>query len=138
MKKLILTFVFTLTTIIGFAQNSGTNITVTIDNIKNDNGKVLISLHTTDTFMKGKGLMNAQSEIKDGKITVTFKDVEPGEYALLAVHDENENKRMDFRDNGMPIESYGASNNVMNFGPPQFEDAKFTTADKNLEMNIRF
>ncbi|WP_179352001.1 DUF2141 domain-containing protein [Winogradskyella vidalii] len=138
MKKLILTFVFALTTIIGFAQNSGTNITVTIDNIKNDNGKVLISLHTTDTFMKGKGLMNAQSEIKDGKITVTFKDVEPGEYALLAVHDENENKRMDFRDNGMPLESYGASNNVMNFGPPQFEDAKFTTADKNLEMNIRF
>ena len=45
---------------------------------------------------------------------------------------------MDFRENGMPIEDYGASNNVMNFGPPNFSDAKFTVTDKDLELNIRF
>jgi uncharacterized protein (DUF2141 family) len=38
----------------------------------------------------------------------------------------------------MPLESYGASNNVMNFGPPKYEDAKFVVADKNVSLEIRF
>jgi len=88
--------------------------------------------------MKGKGLMSAQSKIKDGKITVTFENVKPGDYAIIAFHDENENSKMDFRENGMPLESYGMSNNSMAFGPPNYNDAKFTVADKNLDLNIRF
>ena len=45
---------------------------------------------------------------------------------------------MDFADNGMPTENYGVSNNKMNFGPPQFYDAKFEVIDKNLELEIKF
>ena len=45
---------------------------------------------------------------------------------------------MDFEANGMPIEDYGASNNVMNFGPPKFEDAKFSIIDKNVSLEIKF
>ena len=137
-KKLTLTFALALCSFFGFSQNEGVNITVTIDNVKSDTGKVLLSLHTANTFMKGRGLMDAKSDIKDGKITVTFKNVKPGEYAILAVHDENENERMDFRENGMPKESYGTSNNVMTFGPPQYGDAKFNVTNKNLELSIRF
>ena len=121
-----------------FAQNTGTNITVTVDNVNNDNGKVVFSLHTIDTFMKGKGIMNAESEIKDGKVTITFANVKPGEYAIMAMHDENNNQRMDYRENGMPLESYGMSNNVMSFGPPNYDDAKFKVEKENLELSIRF
>ncbi|REE24564.1 uncharacterized protein (DUF2141 family) [Winogradskyella pacifica] len=138
MKKLILTFALALTSIIGFSQNEGATITITIDNVKSDNGKVLTSLHNSETFMKGKGVMDTETEIKDGKVTITFKNVLPGEYAIMTLHDENDNKRMDFQDNGMPLESYGVSNNVMSFGPPNYGDAKFKVADKDLEMNIRF
>ena len=77
-------------------------------------------------------------EIKDGKITLTFENVLPGDYAIMALHDENENMRMDFEDNGMPKESYGISNNVMSFGPPQYDDAKFKVENKNLKLKIRF
>jgi uncharacterized protein (DUF2141 family) len=38
----------------------------------------------------------------------------------------------------MPKEDYGASNNVMNFGPPQYEDSKFIVSDKNVSLNIKF
>ena len=41
---------------------------------------------------------------------------------------------MDFEPNGMPLENYGASNNVMNFGPPQYRDAKFVVSDKNVSF----
>ena len=138
MKNLLLTFALALTTLFSFSQDSKTSITVTIDNVTSDKGTVKLSLHTTDTFMKGKGLMSAQSKIKDGKITVTFENVKPGDYAIIAFHDENENSKMDFRENGMPLESYGMSNNSMAFGPPNYNDAKFTVADKNLDLNIRF
>ncbi|WP_296382614.1 DUF2141 domain-containing protein [Winogradskyella sp.] len=139
MKHLFLTIALVLTSIFSFAQeDKGITISVTIDNVKNDTGKVMLSLHTSETFMKGKGIKTAETEIKDGKITVTFENVLPGEYAIMALHDENENKRMDFQDNGMPIESYGMSNNVMSFGPPQYDDAKFNVEGKNLDLNIRF
>ena len=137
-KNLVLTLVLALTSLFGFSQEEGITITVTIDNVTSDKGKVLMSLHTSETFMKGKGVKDAETEIKDGKVTVTFENVTPGEYAILALHDANNNKRMDFQDNGMPKESYGVSNNVMAMGPPNYEDAKFKVEDKNLDLNIRF
>jgi uncharacterized protein (DUF2141 family) len=138
MKNLVLTLALALTTFLGFSQDKGITITVTIDNVTSDEGKVLMSLHTSETFMKGKGVKDAETEIKDGKVTITFKNVLPGEYAILAMHDANDNKRMDFEENGMPKESFGMSNNVMVMGPPQYDDAKFKVADKDLELNIRF
>ncbi|EDP70314.1 hypothetical protein FBALC1_06143 [Flavobacteriales bacterium ALC-1] len=140
MKNLILTIALVFTSVFSFSQeeNKGITITVTIDNVNNDTGKVLMSLHTSETFMKGKGIQDVETEIKDGKVTITFKDVLPGDYAILAMHDENDNKRMDFQENGMPKESFGMSNNVMLMGPPQYDDAKFKVEDKDLELNIRF
>jgi len=138
MKNLILTIALVLTSIFSFSQDTGISITVTVDNVKNDTGKVSFALHTKDTFMKGNGIMNTETEIKDGKVTITFENVQPGDYAIMALHDENENERMDFRENGMPLESYGTSNNVMAFGPPQYDDAKFNVEKENIEMNIRF
>ena len=113
------------------------NITVTIQNIKNDKGSVLLGLHTEDTFMKGPGIKNLKSKIENGQVTVTFTNVEAGNYAIMAMHDENDNNRMDF-ENGMPLESYGMSNNPMSYGPPQYQDAKFEVNDKDLSFNIRF
>jgi uncharacterized protein (DUF2141 family) len=137
-KKLLLTFALALTTLFSFSQDKGITITITIDNVKNDIGKVSFALHTNDTFMKGNGVMNTETTIKDGKVTITFENVQPGEYAIMALHDENENGRMDFRENGMPLESYGTSNNVMAFGPPQYDDAKFNVEKEALELSIRF
>ncbi|WP_299128756.1 DUF2141 domain-containing protein [uncultured Winogradskyella sp.] len=140
MKKLVFTLTITLVlSLLGFSQEKeGITIKVTIDNVKNDTGKVMLALHTSETFMKGKGILNAETEIKDGKVIITFENVLPGDYAIMALHDENENGRMDFQDNGMPTESYGMSNNVMSFGPPQYDDAKFKVEGENLELNIRF
>ena len=45
---------------------------------------------------------------------------------------------MDFQPNGMPLENYGMSNNPMNFGPPEFDQAKFEVSDKDVTLEIRF
>lgn len=119
-------------------QENATDITVTIDNALNDKGKILFALHTNETFMKAKPVQQAKSSIENGKAIVIFKNVIPGEYAILALHDENENNRMDFEDSGMPKESYGISNNPGGFGPPQYHTAKFKVTSESIAMNIRF
>jgi len=139
MKNLLLTSVLLLMTSFGFSQEiKGQYITVTIDNVPSNEGQVLISLHTSETFMKGKGIQNLECEIKDGIVTFTFKNVANGTYAIMTLHDANDNKQMDFEANGMPKESYGMSNNEMTFGQPNFADANFDVKDEDLTYNIRF
>jgi len=138
MKTLIFKFIFVLATSLAFSQTNGQTITVTIDNVTSNDGKVLFALHTKETFMKGGGIDSAESIIDDGKVKVVFKNVQPGEYAIMALHDANNNGRMDYRENGMPLEAYGTSNNPMFFGPPQYDEAKFEVSNEDLEMKIRF
>jgi len=138
-KTIALIITLILSTTLSIAQTeNGKDITVTIDNITNDRGHVVISLHTAETFMKTEGLQNVASKVKDGKVVVTFKNVAPGNYALLALHDENDNKRMDFEPNGMPLESFGLSNNPMLMGPPTFSEGKFEVSNKNVALTITF
>ena len=138
MRTLALTIALIFSVTFSNAQDAeNTNhITVTINNIKNNNGHVVLSLHTADTFMKGPGIKSIKSEVVNGEIKVTFENVEAGTYAIMALHDENDNNRMDFSENGMPKESYGMSNNPMNFGPPEYQAAKFELTNEDLELNI--
>lgn len=139
MKTLSLSVTLLILSFFGYSQNEdGISITITIDNVLNDNGVLLLGLHSENTFMKSQGLMTKKVAIEDRKITVKFNNVRPGEYAIMALHDENENNRMDFEPNGMPKEAYGMSNNPMSFGPPLFNDAKFEVSNKDLNINIRF
>jgi len=139
-KTLTLILALLLSVTFSNAQETenGQTITVTIENISNNNGNVLLSLHTAETFMKGPGIQNKESKIVDGKIKITFENVASGTYAIMGLHDENENRRMDFGANGIPKESYGMSNNNMSFGPPQYETAKFEVNSEDLEMKIIF
>ncbi|MAU16317.1 MAG: hypothetical protein CMH46_12360 [Muricauda sp.] len=139
MKTVTLALSFLFVSIVAMAQEkTGVDITVTIDNITSNEGKVLLGLHTAETFMKGPGVQNLQSSIEDGKVTLHFTNVAPGNYAIMAMHDANENHRMDYQANGMPSESYGMSGNDMTMGPPSFDDAQFTVNNEDLEFTIRF
>ena len=139
MKKLALVFGLVFITFATKAQDtSGATITVVIENVLSDEGTVIGGLHTIDTFMKGGGIMNAGAPAKAGEVTLTFKNLEAGTYAIMVMHDENDNKRMDMEANGMPKENYGTSGQVNSFGPPSFEGAKFEVTDEDQEFRIRF
>ncbi|HLV38118.1 DUF2141 domain-containing protein [Xanthomarina sp.] len=139
MKTLTLIFSLFFITQVFQAQDSPKtySITVKIDNALNDDGSMLIGLHNGSTFMKSKDLDNQKSAIVDGKVQVTFEGLTPGTYAIMVFHDANDNGKMDFDTNGMPLESYGMSNNPMLYGPPSFTDAMFNLENKDLELHIR-
>jgi len=134
MKTIITTIALFLTFIMS-AQETTNTLTVTVPNATKDTGKMVFALNTAATFMKGAPVQSAEADIKDGVATVTFENVEAGEYAVIVLHDMNGNKKMDF-ENGMPAENYATSGGVVSFGPPNWGDAKFTL-DENTELSIR-
>ncbi len=139
MKTIITTIALVLAATFMNAQDAvkteGTSITVTVP-VKSDQGEIIVGLYNEATFMKGAPIEGLSSKIENGKATVIFTNVTPGDYGISLFHDTNGNKQMDFEANGMPKENYGVSNNVMNFGPPQWKDAKFTVATEPIEMEI--
>ncbi|SNR32554.1 DUF2141 domain-containing protein [Lutibacter flavus] len=118
-------------------KNEFKSVKVSVVNATNDKGEIEFALFNEENFRK-ESLESISSTIKNGVSTVTFKGLLEGSYAIICYHDANENGKMDFAENGMPIENYGASNNVMNFGPPQFEDSKFVVSKNDLSLEIKF
>jgi len=139
MKKFALLVGLALISFTTQAQDvEGATVTVTIENVLSDGGTILGGLHTTDTFMKGPGVLNAMEPAKAGEVTLTFENVQPGTYAIMVMHDANDNKQMDMDANGMPQENYGMSGEPNPYGPPTFEGAKFELTGENQEFTIRF
>lgn len=134
LASILVVVIISITNIIT-AQNK--TIIATVLNISSDKGIVKFALYNKTNF-RLKPLQSEIGNIENGKTTITFKEVAGGEYAIVCYHDKNSNDKMDFQPNGMSLEAYGASNNVMNFGPPKFDDAKFTVVDKNVSLEIKF
>ncbi|MEE3999383.1 DUF2141 domain-containing protein [Tenacibaculum sp. FZY0031] len=131
---LVIVVLFTIETV----SAQGKTITVTVVNVTSNKGKVKFALYTKDNFRK-EPLQAKESVINEGISTVVFKEIPVGEYAIICFHDANNNNRMDFEPNGMPLEDYGASNNKLSrFGPPQYEAAKFLVKEKDVSFDIKF
>jgi len=139
MKKITVLFAFILFINLSHAQETnGVDLVITVENVLSDGGEILAGLHTAETFMKTNGISNVMMEAKKGTLSFTFKDVKPGSYSVMVMHDVNSNKNMDFDSNGMPKESYAMSGSQLQMGPPTFEATKFDVADKDLEISIQF
>lgn len=118
-------------------EQEGVTITVVIENVLSDEGSIIGSVHTEETFMRGPGVVNSQADATKGEVTLTFENVKKGSYALMLLHDANNNQQMDFEANGMPKENYATSGKTT-YGPPSFADAIFDVGEDDLEMRIRF
>ncbi|NLP57961.1 DUF2141 domain-containing protein [Lutibacter sp. B1] len=142
MQQVILAIALLISSLI-FAQketelkDESITITATVVNALNDTGEIRFALYTKENFMK-QPLFHQSAIIEEGKSTVTFTNIPKGIYAVTCYHDENDNKQMDFFENGMPKESYGSSNNPLNFGPPDFESSKFEVSNKDIILEIKF
>lgn len=137
MKILVSILVVAMLTITNSLTAQNKKITVTVLNVTSDEGKVGFALYNKGNFMQ-KPIQGKEGKIKDGKTTITFENVPSGEYAIVCYHDKNDNDKMDFSANRMPLEDYGASNNVMAFAPPTFDGAKFLLKEEDLNLNIKF
>lgn len=81
----------------------------------------------------------AQVRIEGSSVTIPFRGLEPGEYAVAVFHDANGNNKLDKGLFGAPTEGWGVSNNPSaRLRAPRFSEASFTvTAKAPSRVNIR-
>ncbi|MUT70041.1 DUF2141 domain-containing protein [Stutzerimonas frequens] len=116
---------------------------VTLNGLQHDRGQVAVAVYSdAKSFRKDNQAFSARkARAEAGTVTVTFDDVPPGRYAVLAYHDENDNGRLDLRFGMFPTEGYGLSNNPKVMGPPSFEDSAFAVTAEDpaqIELKMRY
>lgn len=102
-------------------------------------GTLEISLfNSAETFLKEPYLQTSGPIKDDGTYLALFGKVPPGEYAVVVVHDENDNGKLDTGFLGFGGESYAYSNDADPlFGRPGFDEVKFAvTADTRVDVSL--
>lgn len=111
------------------------DVTVTVKGVEPRGGQVSGVLNTAGTFMRGADYIANASGNRAGDVVLTFRDVAPGEYALMVMHDANGNGRFDMDASGMPEEGYAFSNKGQPLmAMPTFEGLKFTVGTDGVTL----
>jgi uncharacterized protein (DUF2141 family) len=119
---------------------SAQSIKVTISNIRNTKGNILLSFYKHPDNFPYKPEMRKfidKSNIKNQLIEVVYDGFEPGVYAMTLLDDENENEDMNYRFL-IPQEGYGFSNyEHSGLTPPKFSDCSFEVKSDTTEVKIK-
>ena len=120
------------------ASGHAATLHVTVENVRNDSQPVRVLLFKTpDTFPDEERSYKIQATTAtEGTAVVEFANLDPGAYAIMAYHDENEDNRLN-RVLGMwPSEGYGLSLNPLVMGPPTFQEVAFELPSQGLSMTL--
>lgn len=108
------------------APAEASQLRVEVTDIRSDKGAIMASLLRANPD-KGvaEQVTGAREPARAGRVTLSFDDLESGEYAVMLYHDENGNGELDKNLLGLPLEGFGFSNAAKaSFGPPKFGDMK--------------
>jgi uncharacterized protein (DUF2141 family) len=137
MKKLsILLFIMALSS---FKQQTNGTLTINTSDFNNDSGKAVIFLFRKDDKIPESPFKTVSTEIKDKKATFKIKNLDFDNYAIILLHDENGNGKID-HSMGLPSEQLGYSNNwKLGFftGMPTFSKLKFQFSSSEQIENIK-
>ncbi|MGK2924798.1 MAG: DUF2141 domain-containing protein [Lysobacterales bacterium] len=128
---------FALVPVLGLAQVA--DISVRVVRAEPATGTLEISLfNSAETFLQEPFLQTSGPVNEDGRYAALFAKVPTGEYAVVVVHDENGNGKLDNGFLGIGGEGYAFSNDARPlFGRPSFERAKFAVEnDTRVEINL--
>jgi len=124
---------------------------VTVTGVRSEAGELLIGLYETAKGFEGaianadrSGLMPDPNRIvgvalraSSGAQQAIFAQLPAGRYAVIVVHDENDNGRLDANAIGVPMEGYGFSNDARGFlSAPSFDAAAVPVGESDESITI--
>ncbi|MCE2843013.1 MAG: DUF2141 domain-containing protein [Novosphingobium sp.] len=119
---------------------SATWLNVVVDNVRNGNGVIAITLYADDSskfLVKRGSLYVGRVDATPGTTRGCIFVPKPGVYALALYHDENRDGRFDRTGLGLPAEGYGFSNNPATLaGLPQFRSVRLNVPKPGLTSRI--
>ena len=121
---------------------SASNITVTVTNMRSTEGVVRACITS-----RSKGFPKCDADDPTSinvvapaaqNVTLSFKNIAPGRYAIALLHDENNNGKADRALMMMPTEGFGFSRDAkVRMGPPKFEEAAFDVIGSPISQTIK-
>ena len=122
------------------AAADGSELTVTVVDLRNDKGHVRFGLYDRENdFPSSAGVIKSGvAPIAGGRAFFVFRDLPPGSYAVTVFHDEDDDGKFDRSLIGLPLEGYGFSNDAKVFlAPPSFREAAFSVGEADASVVIR-
>jgi uncharacterized protein (DUF2141 family) len=119
---------------------TGRRVAVTVRGFRSHAGSLRVKLVSDgDGFPGSDAHVTAKRRVAiDGDpVRVAFEDVAPGDYAVVALHDEDDDAELDRTLIGLPAEGLGFSNGArIRFGPPSFAEARFALGEAGADIAI--
>ena len=141
MRVTALIGVLLLSAVSAGAVEAGHRLAVEVSGGEPGVGQILASLFDSEANYMTMPVAEATAEVDaGGNAHLVFNGLQPGEYALSIVYDEDSDGELDTGFLGIPRESFGFSNNAeAHFGPPPFEDARFVlpVGGTRIEIDLR-
>lgn len=118
-------------------QKNKVDLTIEIENAKNERGKFLVLLFSTAEGFPGDSRQSVFSGDFPVSKTIVIADLPLGRYALSIVHDENGDGKLKTNWLGIPQEGYSFSNAKGKLlERPDFQKALFTHGGK-MPLKVR-
>jgi uncharacterized protein (DUF2141 family) len=113
---------------------------VKVSNLENVKGDLYIGWYNEPgTFrINDKAIYRKKIVVNDQKeLSVVFKNIPKGKYAIAVFLDENDNYKLDKNIFGIPKERYGFSNNILPaLRPATFEESVFEISGQETVISI--
>ncbi len=122
------------------AIGAGT-LTIEVAGLREIKGQVCVSVFNSSQGFPTQGANAVRKQCvktTDRQVTIQFKGLPAGTYAVAVLHDENNDGQANRNALGIPTEGFGFSQNPrIVAGPPKFSDAAVLVAGRNTEVQIQ-
>ena len=112
---------------------------VRVDDLRNDRGQLRVGVFdSAKGFPKRReGAVVWRSVAADAEERVVEVALPPGRYAVVVLHDEDADKKLDANWLGVPTEGYGVTNNPKpRLRAATFKEAAFDLAAEGAELTV--
>lgn len=137
-KRILTSFALTLALCPLMASAEVTTLDVAVSGADPATGTIEISVFASaEEFLKDSKFQKQCKPSEEGSCSVNFLMSIPGDYAVVVVHDANDNQKLDNGFLGFGAESFAYSNDASNplFGRANFDDAKIAVSgDTRIEI----
>lgn len=123
--------------IMGCVQMYAHKLVINLKGVDNERGQIGLVVFTKEHYMDYQNAAWAVLVQPVKGVTTLETELPQGAYAVMVMHDENQNMTVDFDERGVPMEPTGMSNNPVLTGFPSFEQVGFSLeADKTIDINM--
>ena len=121
-------------------QPQQAQLTVTFYGLRNNKGQICLLLYNSPKGYyrdKKAAYKSLVVPVKDQKAVCVIPHLPVGDYAVVAIHDENFNQEMDTNLVGMPVEGVAVSNDAVSWWTPKDFSIAKVNASVNKQISLK-